>query len=107
MRWHIGTGYRFFKDLLGFDQYQLLSHKGIERYWCIQFLTYNFLEYQRLEWKQPGIPTTIGDVVRRVRKDYLCRSVVYAYEQALAEKPIADVLKQLKLTASFFKKPDR
>ncbi|GGK00680.1 transposase [Lentibacillus kapialis] len=99
VRWHIETGYRFFKDLLGFDQYQLLSRKGIERYWCIQFLTYNFLEHQRQEWKQPGIPITIGDVVRRMRKDYLGQIVVYAYEQAIAEKPIAEVLKQLKLTA--------
>ena len=26
-RWHIETGYRYFKDLLGFDQYQMLSYK--------------------------------------------------------------------------------
>lgn len=35
VRWNIETGYRFFKDLLGFDEYQLLSRKGIERFWCI------------------------------------------------------------------------
>lgn len=99
VRWNIETGYRFFKDLLGFDHYQLLSHKGIERYWCIQFLTYNYLEYQRQEWKQPGTPMTIGDVVRRIRKDYLGQIVVFAYEQGLSKKPLADVLKQFNLTA--------
>lgn len=99
VRWHIETGYRFFKDLLGFDHYQLLSRKGMERYWCIQFLTYNYLEYQRQKWKQPGIPMTIGDVVRRIRKEYLGQIIVFAYEQGLSKKPLADVLKQFKITA--------
>jgi SRSO17 transposase len=98
VRWNIETGYRYFKDLLGFDQYQLLSHKGIERYWCIEFLVYNFLEYQRHEW-QGELPITIGDVVRRIRKDHLGQIAVYAYEQALSKKPLATVLKELKLTA--------
>lgn len=98
VRWNIETGYRFFKDLLGFDQYQLLSYKGIERFWCMQFLTYNFLEHQRQEWQQ-DIPLTIGDVVRRIRKDYLGQIVVYAYEQGLSKKSLAKVLKDLKLTA--------
>lgn len=97
VRWNIETGYRFFKDLLGFDQYQLLSRKGIERFWCIQFLTYNFLEYQRQEWEKPGIPITIGDVVRRIRKDNIGQIVVFAYEQALNNKPLSDVLKQMNL----------
>ncbi|MFZ3590467.1 IS701 family transposase [Bacillus sp. DJP31] len=98
VRWNIETGYRYFKDLLGFDEYQLLSNKGIERFWCIEFLTYNFLEYQRHEWKKE-VPLTIGDVVRRIRKDHLGQIAVYAYEQALSKKSLADVLKELKLTA--------
>jgi IS4 transposase len=36
VRWNIETGYRYFKELLGFDQYQLLSHKGNERYWFLR-----------------------------------------------------------------------
>ncbi|PLR75298.1 hypothetical protein CU633_21845 [Bacillus sp. V3-13] len=46
VRWEIETGYRYFKELLGFDQYQVLSFKAIERYWVIQYLTQNFLEFQ-------------------------------------------------------------
>ncbi|MDY0406755.1 hypothetical protein P5G51_016560 [Virgibacillus sp. 179-BFC.A HS] len=42
----------------------------------------------------------IGDVVRRIRKDNISKIVAYAYEQALAEKPLADVLKQMKLDAA-------
>ncbi|MDQ0415836.1 IS701 family transposase [Mesobacillus stamsii] len=98
VRWHIETGYRYFKDLLGFDHYQLLSYKGIERFWCLQFLTYNFLESQRKEWKEEGI-VTIGDTVRRIRKDHLSQLIVYSYEQGLTQKPLVEVLKCLKLSA--------
>jgi IS4 transposase len=45
VRWNIESGYRFFKELLGFDQYQLLSFFGIQRFWAMQFLTLNYLEY--------------------------------------------------------------
>ncbi|UAC46949.1 IS701 family transposase [Bacillus aquiflavi] len=98
VRWNIETGYRYLKDLLGFNDYQLLSRKGIERFWCMQFLTYNFLEYQRKKWED-GTTLTIGDVVRRIRKDHLGLLVVYAYEQGLTQKPLMEVLKSLKLTA--------
>ncbi|MBU9721268.1 MULTISPECIES: IS701 family transposase [Bacillaceae] len=98
VRWNIETGYRYFKELLGFDEYQLLSRKGIERFWTIEFITYNYLEYQRQEW-QKEIPMTIGDVVRRIRKDHLGQLVVYTYEQAMAQKSLFDMLKELKLAA--------
>lgn len=98
VRWNIETGYRYFKDLLGFDHYQLLSYKGIERYWCLQFLTYNFLEYQRKEWKKEGI-VTIGDTVRRIRRDHLGQLILYAYEQGISQRPLAKVLKCLNLSA--------
>jgi IS4 transposase len=85
VRWNIETGYRYFKDLLGFDQYQLLSDKGIERFWAIQFLTYNILEVQRIEWSTPSNPLTIGDVVRRIRQEHLGQLIMFVYEQALAK----------------------
>ncbi|MEC2292715.1 hypothetical protein [Bacillus licheniformis] len=40
---------------------------------------------------------TIGDVVRRIRKDHLEQLVVYAYEQGLDQKPLAKVLESLKI----------
>lgn len=43
VRWNIETGYRYFKELLGFDQYQLLSFEVIQRFGAIQYLTQNFL----------------------------------------------------------------
>jgi hypothetical protein len=98
VRWQIEVGYRYFKELLGFDQYQHLSHKGIERFWTIQFLTYNILEFQRKKWEK-GSSLTLGDVVHRIRKDCMGQLIVYAYEQGVARKPLVDVLKILRITS--------
>jgi len=99
VRWHIETGYRYLKELLGFDQYQLLSFKAIQRFWVIQFITQNFLELQRHEWSVGPTPLTLGDVVRRIRKEHFGQLVVYVYEQALTQKPLHQVLRDLKLIA--------
>lgn len=99
VRWHIETGYRYFKDLLGFDQYQLWSFQAIQRFWVIQFLTQNFVELQRREWSKPNASLTFGDVVRRIRQEYFGQLVVYVYEQALAKTPLIEVLSRLKISA--------
>jgi SRSO17 transposase len=87
VRWEIETSYRYFKELLGFDHYQLLSFKAIERYWVIQYLTQNFLEQQRYEWSKNS-PLTLGDTVRRIRTEFLGQLVVYVYKKGLAKTPL-------------------
>lgn len=77
MRWNIETGYRYFKELLGFDQYQLLSFEGIQRHWAIQFVTQNFLEFQRQSWMENIKHLTLGDVVYRIRQEYFGQIIVY------------------------------
>lgn len=99
VRWSIETGYRYFKELLGFDHYQLQSFYAIKRFWTIQFLICNFLELQRKEWSDESNTLTLGDVVRRIRKDYLGQTIVYVYQQALAQRPLSEVLNELHLSA--------
>lgn len=99
VRWNIETGYRYFKELLGFDQYQLLSIEGIQRFWAIQYLTQNFLESQRQEWMKDAEHLTLGDVVYRIRQEYFGQIIVYVYQQALEKKPLFDILKHLKIPA--------
>jgi hypothetical protein len=99
-RWNIETGYRYFKELLGFDQYQLLSFVGIERFWAIQFLTYNFLEFQRMEWSKASSSMTLGDVVNRIRQEYLGQIIVSVYQQALEHKPLKEILTWLKINVA-------
>jgi hypothetical protein len=85
--------------LLGFDQYQLLSIKGIHRYWAIQFLTQNLLEFQRLKWSKPSSKLTLGDVVRRFRHEQKGQMLLYVFEQAVQKKPLFDILRDLKMIA--------
>ncbi|MFC3788694.1 hypothetical protein ACFOQM_07830 [Paenibacillus sp. GCM10012307] len=99
VRWNIETGYRYFKELLGFDQYQLLSFHSIQRFWAIQFLTQNFLEFQRQEWMTHSVELTLGDVVRRIREKFFGQIILYVYQQALEKKPLFDILKHLKISA--------
>lgn len=99
VRWNIETGYRYFKELLGFDQYQLLSFVGIQRFWAIQFLTHNFLEWQRYEWSSARTPYTLGDVVYRIRQEYFGQIIVHVYQQALEHKPLFDILRSYGLSA--------
>jgi hypothetical protein len=99
VRWNIETGYRYFKELLGFDQYQLLSFEGIQRFWEIQYLTQNFLESQRQDWMKSDKHLTLGDVVYRIRQEYFGQIIVYVYQQALVKKPLFDILKHLKISA--------
>lgn len=98
-RWHIETGYRYFKELLGFDHYQLLSFKGIQRFWAIQFLTQNLLEFQRHEWSSRRHRFTLGDVVRRIRYEHRGQILLYVYEQALQRKSLFDILRDLNYPA--------
>ncbi|SDJ44498.1 hypothetical protein SAMN04487909_1181, partial [Aneurinibacillus migulanus] len=90
---------RYFKELLGFDQYQHLSHKGIERFWTIQFLAYTFLALEQAKGKRHSPSLTLGDVVRRIRKDCMGQLILYAYEQGWAQKPLVEVLKNLRLSS--------
>ena len=98
VRWNIETGYRYFKDLLGFDQYQMQSYQAIERFWTIQYLVYAYLEFQRLQWTKEDA-MTLGDVVRRIRNEYLGNIVCYVYQQALENRPLLKVLNTLHLIA--------
>jgi hypothetical protein len=42
---------------------------------------------------------TLGDVVFRVREEYFGQIIAYVYQQALAKKPLFDILKQFKIPA--------
>jgi hypothetical protein len=88
-----------FRELLGFDQYQLLSFEGIQRFWAIQYLTQNYLEYQRQDWMKGAKHLTLGEVVYRIRQEYFGQIIVYVYQQALEKKPLFDILKDLKIPA--------
>jgi hypothetical protein len=52
-RWDIEVSYRYHKNSLGFDQYQVESLTSINRYWSMVFMTYTFLEFFRASISYP------------------------------------------------------
>ena len=86
--------------MLGLDHYQMQSYQAIERFWTIQYLVYAYLEFQRLQWNLDcTYALTLGDVVWRIRNEYLGNLVCYVYQQAVEKQPLVKVLKALHLAS--------
>ena len=46
-RWEIEVSFRYKKQRLGLEDYEMRSLKGIERFLSLVYLVYNFLEIKR------------------------------------------------------------
>jgi SRSO17 transposase len=68
-RWDIEVLFADVKELLGIDQYQLMSAEAIRRFWVLVMIAYGYLEKERFRLQQEtGTHTTIGDACRHVQK---------------------------------------
>ena len=68
-RWDIEVLFADVKELLGIDQYQLVTAQAIRRFWLLTMVAYTFLEQERV-WltEKKGIYITIGDAWRHTRR---------------------------------------
>ncbi|MGL5050798.1 MAG: hypothetical protein ACRC6E_09285, partial [Fusobacteriaceae bacterium] len=60
-RWSIEVGFRYQKESLGLDHYQMRNLKGIKRFWEIIYLAHSYLAIKL--WKKDNL-ITLGDVIR-------------------------------------------
>ena len=68
-RWHIEVLFADTKELLGLDQYQLMSPLAIRRFWTLVMLAYCFLDQERIRLQQEQQRhTTIGDAWRNTQQ---------------------------------------
>lgn len=68
-RWDVEVLFADVKELLGIDQYQLMSAEAIHRFWVLVMIAYGYLEKERFRLQQEtGTHTTIGDACRHVQK---------------------------------------
>ena len=73
-RWDIEVLFADVKELLGIDQYQLMSAEAIQRFWVLVMVAYGFLEKERHRLqRESGKHTTIGDACRHVQKVHWTR----------------------------------
>lgn len=82
-RWDIEVSYRYHKNSLGFDEYQVESLTSIKRYWSMVFMAYTFLELHRVSNRKTLKLKTIGDTIVYFRNLYMVDIAKYAYSCAV------------------------
>ncbi len=68
VRWEIETFFEYDKDLLGSDQYQVMTSQAILRFWTLTACLMAFLEEQRAFDPDPTL--TCGDIRHRIQEDH-------------------------------------
>lgn len=94
-RWDIEVSYRYHKNSLGFDEYQVESLTSIKRFWSLVFMTYTFLELFRVSNKKSLNIQNIGDTIGYFRKQHLVNIVKYTYTYAINRVSFDDVVAKL------------
>lgn len=90
-RWPVEVFFKHEKVNLGFDKYQILSIKGIQRLWLLQSLVYLICTIGLDE------VTDFGKGLRKVRVQTKIEQVSWIYDCAKNDMPLPDILKTLKI----------
>jgi hypothetical protein len=98
-RWNIEVSYRYQKNSLGFDEYQLESLTSIKRFWSMVFMTYTFLELFRVSNKKSLKLQNLGDTIGYFRKQYLVSIAKFAYTCAVNGVSVDAVITKLGIAA--------
>jgi hypothetical protein len=81
-RWDVEVLFADGKDLLGLDQYQIMSTTAIVRFWTLALAAYAFLEEERDRLRQTwSCHVTIGEARREVRRVHWCHLIDWMHEQ--------------------------
>lgn len=81
-RWDIEVLFANVKELLGIDQYQVMSAKAIQRFWVLVMIAYGYLEQEQVRLQQErGRHQTIGDACRHVQRQHWIRFLDWLYER--------------------------
>jgi hypothetical protein len=98
-RWDIEVSYRYHKNSLGFDEYQVESLTSIKRFWSMVFMTYTFLELFRVPNKKALKLQNLGDTIGYFRKQYLVSIAKFAYTCAVKGVSVDAVITKLGIAA--------
>jgi len=95
-QWDIEVLFADTKDLLGLDQYQLMTATAIVRFWTLVLAAYIFLEEERDRLRQEWRPhITIGDAQREVQRVHWAHLITWIQQQLHAGQTIATLFRQL------------
>ena len=95
-RWDIEVLFADTKDLLGLDQYQVMTATATVRFWTLVLAAYVFLEEERdrlrQEWQQH---VSIGDAQREVQRVHWAHLITWIQQQLHAGQTTATLFRQL------------
>jgi hypothetical protein len=97
-RWEIETFFEYDKDLLGSDQYQVMTADAIIRFWTLTACLLCFLEEQRTTATEPGL--TCGDVRRRIQEQHRRNLLCWLRAQFEAGVTVDEIGIQLAVSSS-------
>ncbi len=95
-RWEIEVSFRYQKERLGLDNYEMRSLKGIERFWELLYLLYNFLELKRFKSQ---IRENLGNLIDRLKVKRKREVISYVYEKALSGAKLEELYEELRAPA--------
>ena len=95
-RWEIEVSFRYQKERLGLDNYEMRSLKGIERFWELLYLLYNFLELKRFKSQ---IGENLGKLIDRLKVKRKREVISYVYEKALSGAKLEELYEELRVPA--------
>lgn len=94
-RWDIEVLFADVKELLGIDQYQVMSATAIQRFWVLVMIAYGYLEQERLRLRQEqGQHQTIGDACRHVQRRHWAHFLDWLYDRFTAHQSTVSDLQE-------------
>ena len=95
-RWQVEVFFADAKDVLGLDQYQLMTATALVRFWTLVLAAYVFLdeERHRLQQAQPG-HVTVGDaqrVVQRTHRQHLLGWLQQQFQRGATAEEVGALL---------------
>jgi hypothetical protein len=86
-RWDIEVLFADVKELLGIDQYQVMSAKAVQRFWVLVMIAYGYLEQERHRLqREQGYHATIGDACRHVQRLHWSHFLDWLYDRLTAHQ---------------------
>jgi hypothetical protein len=84
-QWNVEVFFEDGKELLGLDQYQLMSATTILRFWTLALAAYTFLDEQREQLQtREQRHVTVGEARRKVQHVHQRHLIQFIHERALA-----------------------
>ncbi len=95
-RWAVEVLFADGKELLGLDQYQLMSATGIVRFWTIAWAAYCFLDEERARLRmERQRHVTLGEARREVQRAHWHQLITWIHQQFAAGAPPQTVFERL------------